>query len=403
MTISEEEKISRLLTHRVDEVIVRESLVNRLKSGRKLRIKLGADPSRPDLHLGHAVVLGKLKEFQELGHQVVFLIGDFTARIGDPSGKSKTRPMLSDEEIAKNAETYFKQVGRILDMSKCEIRYNSEWLSEMTAANFIDLSSKFTVARILERDDFTKRFRDKNDIYIHELLYPMLQAYDSIILRADVEIGATDQKFNMLAGRDLARRVGTLEQDVITCSILIGTDGVHKMSKSLDNYIALDDSANEMFGKTMSIPDALLLNWMELATDYDRAQIEQEKSALSSGANPRDVKMRLAHRIVAMYHGEEASTKAQQEFIDHFQKRHIPSQIPEREVLNDQPIVAVCAEVFALSKSEARRLLKQGGIRCDGKEVEDPLMPLHIPLEGIVLNKGKLCFVRLKSMQRQGK
>lgn len=397
MTLSENEQISRLLRHRVDEVIVRDSLESRLKSGRKLRIKLGADPSRPDLHLGHAVVLGKLKEFQQLGHQVVFIIGDFTAKIGDPTGKSKTRPMLSDEEIKKNAETYFRQVGRVIDMSKCEIRYNSEWLSGMTAANFIDLASKFTVARILERDDFTNRFRNNSDIYIHELLYPMLQAYDSIILRADVEIGATDQKFNMLAGRDLARRVGTLEQDVITCSILVGTDGVRKMSKSLDNYIGLDDSADDMFGKTMSIPDTALVNWMELATDYDQALIDLEKANLASGINPRDVKMRLAYRIVAMYHGEEAAARAQQEFVGRFQNKHVPTEIPEKIVVNGQSAVAVCAELFALSKSEARRIIEQGGIRFDGVTVGDPMSPVHIPDEGIVVNKGKLHFVRIKA------
>jgi tyrosyl-tRNA synthetase len=378
-------------------VIVRDSLESRLKSGRKLRIKLGADPSRPDLHLGHAVVLGKLKEFQQLGHQVVFIIGDFTAKIGDPTGKSKTRPMLSDEEIKKNAETYFRQVGRVIDMSKCEIRYNSEWLSGMTAANFIDLASKFTVARILERDDFTNRFRSNSDIYIHELLYPMLQAYDSIILRADVEIGATDQKFNMLAGRDLARRVGTLEQDVITCSILVGTDGVRKMSKSLDNYIGLDDSADDMFGKTMSIPDTALVNWMELATDYDQALIDLEKANLASGTNPRDVKMRLARRIVAMYHGEEAAARAQQEFVERFQNKHVPTEIPEKIVVNGQSAVAVCAELFALSKSEARRIIEQGGIRFDGVTVGDPMSPVHIPDEGIIVNKGKLHFVRIKA------
>ena len=395
--MSEEAQISRLLTHRVDEVIVKDNLESRLKSGRKLRIKLGADPSRPDLHLGHAVVLGKLKEFQELGHQVVFLIGDFTARIGDPSGKSKTRPMLGDDDIKSNAATYFRQVGRILDISKCEIRYNSEWLSQLTAAEFIDLSSKFTVARILERDDFTNRFRNQTDIYIHELLYPMLQAYDSIILRADVEIGGTDQKFNMLAGRDLARRAGTLEQDVITCSILVGTDGVHKMSKSLNNYIAIEDSAEQMFGKTMSIPDTALTNWMELVSDYDRAMVVQERTALEAGANPRDVKMRLATRITAMYHGDDAAIAAQQEFVSRFQKKLLPTEIPEKIVLNDQAAMALCADLFALSKSEARRLIEQGGIRFDGSPLENPLMHVHIPPEGMVVNKGKLHFVRIKA------
>lgn len=386
-------KIEHLLSHQVEEVIVRESLEKKLRSGKKLRIKLGADPSRPDLHLGHAVVLRKLKEFQDLGHTVVFVIGDFTALIGDPSGKSKTRPMLSAAEIRKNAKTYFKQVGKILDAKKCEVRYNSEWLGKMKAADFIGLAAKFTVARILERDDFAKRTKEHFDVHVHELLYPMLQAQDSIALEADVEIGATDQKFNMLSGRDLARRHNLPEQDVITCKILVGTDGVRKMSKSLDNYVALEDSADDMFGKTMSIPDAALPNWLELAADYSEEEIEKEKTALKSGTNPRDVKARLARRIVALYHGEKAAEAAAAAFDKRFKKGEMPSEMIAWSLPGARKLYEVVAKAFGLSNSQARRDIESGGVRVDGKTMHDPMM--EIKKGGFILQKGKLHIVKV--------
>jgi tyrosyl-tRNA synthetase len=381
------------LSYQVEEVIVRAELEKKLASGKVLRIKLGADPSRPDLHLGHAVVLRKLREFQDLGHQVVFIIGDFTALIGDPSGKSKTRPMISAEEIKKNAETYFQQVGRILDLKKCEIRYNSEWLGKMGAADFISLCAKFTVARILERDDFSKRLQSHTDIHMHELLYPMLQAQDSIDLKADVELGATDQKFNMLAGRDLARRLGEPEQDCIVSRILVGTDGVKKMSKSLDNYIGLHDSADEMYGKTMSIPDAALPNWLDLAADFSPEEINAENAKLMKGENPRDVKARLAGRIVALYHGAEAAKSAAENFVARFKNKEIPDDMPVLKAAG-RPLAEVVAEAFAVSKTEARRLIEQNGVKVDGIVAADPLVKVA---EGSVIQKGKRGFVRVEA------
>ncbi len=397
MADAKEQKIQRLLSHQVEEVIVRESLEKKLKSGKKLRVKFGADPSRPDLHIGHAVVLRKLKEFQDLGHTVIFLIGDFTALIGDPSGKSKTRPMLSEKEIKENAKTYFKQVGNVLDIKKGEVRYNSEWLGKMKPAEIVRLMSQFTAARILERDDFAERMKAHSDIHMHELLYPMLQAQDSVALEADVELGATDQKFNLLAGRDLMRKLGMIEQDVMTTPILVGTDGVHKMSKSLGNHVALTDSADDMFGKTMSIPDSALPNWLELAADYNEDEIIREKGFLSKGTNPRDVKTRLAQRIVTMYHGEDAGRKAAQSFIDRFQNKQMPSEMPTKIVANFRQISAtgMTADLFNISNSEARRLIEQGGIKVNGEVLTDPNKKFtDIPEEGLVWQKGKLYFVR---------
>jgi tyrosyl-tRNA synthetase len=397
-------RIDRLLSHQVAEVIVRESLEKKLRSGRKLRVKLGADPSRPDLHIGHAVVLRKLREFQDLGHTVIFLIGDFTARIGDPTGKSKTRPMLSEKEIKANAKTYLAQVGRILDVKKGEIRYNSEWLGKMKAADFVSLCAKFTVARVIERDDFAKRLKDGTDVHMHELLYPMLQAYDSIALEADVELGATDQTFNLLAGRDLARRRGEPEQDVLTTPLLVGTDGVHKMSKSLDNYIGIMDSADEMFGKTMSIPDAALDNWLELAADLSPSEIEAEKTALKKGENPRDVKMRLAKRIAALYHGTKAAEAAEAAFKARFQEGQAPDPSKMRSISMDKLLQAagrnsvrlyeLVAECFQVSNSQARRDIEGGGVRVAGSVVMDPMK--EYDEGGFVLQKGKLHFVKIK-------
>lgn len=384
-------KIEHLLNYQVEEVIVREELEKRLLAGKPLRIKLGADPSRPDLHLGHAVVLRKLREFQDLGHQVVFIIGDFTALIGDPSGKSKTRPMISAAEIKKNAKTYFQQVGRILDLKKCEVRYNSEWLGKMGTAEVIGLMAKFTVARILERDDFTKRMSTHTDVYMHELLYPMLQAQDSIDLKADVEIGGTDQKFNMLAGRDLARRQALPEQCVMTCPIMVGTDGVNKMSKSLDNYIGLDDSADEMYGKTMSIPDAALPNWLALAADLSEEEIVAENAKLKAGENPRDVKARLAERIVALYHDPKAAQSAAANFVARFKKGEMPAEMPTLKAAG-QKLADVVAQAFAVSKTEARRLIESGGVKIDGVVAKDALAVVK---SGAVVQKGKLGFAKI--------
>lgn len=385
--------IQHLLTHQVADVIVRESLEKKLRSGKKLRIKFGADPSRPDLHLGHAVVLRKLREFQDLGHTVIFLIGDFTALIGDPSGKSKTRPMLSVKEIKENAKTYLKQVGKVLNVKKGEIRYNSEWLGKMKAADFVSLCAQFTVARIIERDDFSKRLAAKTDVHMHELLYPMLQAYDSIALDADVELGATDQTFNLLAGRALMSKKELVPQDVLTTPILVGTDGKEKMSKSLNNYIGLADSADDMFGKTMTVPDSALPNWLELAADYSKEEIATENAALKRGENPRDVKMRLAKRITAYYHGAKAADKAEEGFKARFQKGEMPTEMKNWKLPKAMRLYEVVATAFGMSNSQARRDIESGGVKIDGATVKNPVQ--EIANGGFVLQKGKLHFVKI--------
>lgn len=384
--------VARLLTHQVADVIDRESLEKKLRSGKKLRIKLGADPSRPDLHIGHAVVLRKLREFQDLGHTVIFLIGDFTALIGDPTGKSKTRPMLSAKEIKANAATYLKQVGKILDVKKGEIRNNSEWLGKMKAADFVTLCAQFTVARIIERDDFSKRLKEGTDVHMHELLYPMLQAQDSIDLEADVELGATDQTFNLLAGRALMKKKEMAPQDILTTPILVGTDGKEKMSKSLGNYIGIMDSADEMFGKTMSIPDLALENWLELAADYSKEEIAKEKAALVAGENPRDVKMRLAKRIVSLYHDKKSADAAETAFKSRFQKGEMPADIKEWKLSKPMKLYEAVAAAFSLSNTQARRDIESGGVKIDGTAVKDPSQEVK---KGTVLQKGKLHFVKV--------
>ncbi|MFA5854624.1 MAG: tyrosine--tRNA ligase [Patescibacteria group bacterium] len=385
--------IERLLGHQVADVIVRESLEKKLRSGKKLRIKFGADPSRPDLHLGHAVVLRKLREFQDLGHTVIFLIGDFTALIGDPTGKSKTRPMLSSKEIKENAKTYMKQVGKVLNVKKGELRYNSEWLGKMKAADFVSLCAQFTLARITERDDFSKRLAAKTDVYMHELLYPMLQAYDSIALNADVELGATDQTFNLLAGRALMSKKELVPQDILTTPILVGTDGKEKMSKSLGNYIGLTDSAEDMFGKTMSVPDSALPNWLELAVDYSKEEIAAENAALKKGENPRDVKMRLAKRLVSLYHDKKAADKAEEGFKARFQKGEMPTEMKSWKLPKPMKLYEIVASAFAMSNSQARRDIESGGVKIDGAAVKNPMQ--EIAKGGVVLQKGKLHFVKI--------
>jgi len=315
-----------LIKRGVVEIIPEEELVkkieNSIKTGKPLRVKLGCDPTRPDLHLGHSVVLRKLRHFQELGHIAILIIGDFTAMIGDPSGQNKTRPQLSFEETRVNGQTYFEQAKKILLPERVEIRYNSEWLGKMTFEDVIRLASKYTVARMLERDDFTKRYKSGEPISIHELLYPLAQAMDSVAIEADVELGGTDQKFNLLVGRDIQREFGQEPQVIITTPLLVGTDGVEKMSKSLGNYIALNDPPFEMYGKTMSIPDELIYDYFLLTTDLSPAEIEQIKKQLQDpNVNPRDLKRKLAWELVRMYHGVEAANKAQDEFDKIFVKK----------------------------------------------------------------------------------
>lgn len=366
-----------LLTSRTVEVISREELLRKLeRRGGSLRVKLGMDPTAPDLHLGHTVVLHKLRQFQELGHEVIFLIGDFTGMIGDPSGRSETRKPLTAEEVAHNAETYKSQILKILDSTKTQIEFNSKWLGAMSGQELIDLASRHTVARMLERDDFQKRYREKLPIGIHEFLYPLIQGYDSVILRADVELGGTDQKFNLLVGRELQRDFGQDPQVIMTVPILEGLDGVQKMSKSLGNSIGLEDPPNEMFGKVMSIPDSLLLRYYELTTPLSAEEVEDVRHNLEGGSlHPRDAKAKLGKILVSLYHSPEAAEAAAREFDRIFRDRQLPEEIETAEISSATGVYllpqVLTATGLAASNSEARRLIRQGAVEVDGERVSE--------------------------------
>lgn len=389
--------IQEFLTRGVDEIIERPHLEERLQSGEKLRVKFGIDPTSPYLHLGHSVPLRKLRQFQELGHQVILLIGDYTAKIGDPSGRSETRPMLTDADIKKNMKTYAKQASLILDMKRVEVRHNGEWYDKKGAAFLFELTSKFTVARILERDDFKKRIKEDVDISMLEILYPLLQGYDSVALEADVEIGGTDQKFNLLMGRKVQKRYGMKEQDIITVPLLEGLDGVQKMSKSLGNFVGLTEEEDSMYGKIMSVPDALIVKYCTLLTHVPLDDIEKMKPDLRNGRlNPRDAKMRLAREIVALYHSEKSARAAEENFVRMFQKHEVPREVAG--VRFQEPAVSILDVLvrtkLASSKSEARRLVGQKGVKVDGRVVEDPDEVIEIPKDGVLIQKGKRHFVR---------
>lgn len=360
-------------------------LLERLKAGKTLRIKLGMDPTAPDLHFGHTVVLNKLRQFQDLGHQVIFLVGDFTAQIGDPSGKSVTRPPLSKEQVLANAETYKEQVFKILDQQKTEVRFNSEWMDKMTAVDMVRLAAKYTVARILERDDFHKRYSENRPIAIHEFLYPLTQGYDSVPLACDVELGGTDQKFNLLVGRDIQREYGLSPQSVITMPLLEGLDGVQKMSKSLGNYIGIFEAPNEMFGKIMSISDALMWRWFELLSFRSLDEIAALKAQAEGGRNPRDIKFELACELVARFHDEDSALAAQEAFISRFAKGELPDDIEEIS-LDDACGIAHLLKDAGLveSTSEAFRQIKQGAVKIDGEKIEDRNLHLPSGFSGIV-------------------
>lgn len=393
------EKIKSILGRGVEEVVSVKSLEEKLKSGKKLRVKLGADPSRPDLHLGHAAVLRKLKEFQDLGHQVVFIIGDYTGLIGDPSGKSKTRPQLSSKEVNENAKTYLKQVGKILDIKKTEVRRNSEWYAKLEFHEVLGLTAKFSVQRLLERDDFSKRIKENRELHVHELLYPIMQAYDSVMIKADVELGGTDQKFNVLAGRKLQRRLGLPEQDVVTIPLLVGLDGKNKMSKSLDNYIGINEAPDSMYGKVMSIPDELILHYFELSTEVSTVEMEKIKKELQSADNnPRDIKMRLAREIIKIYHSEKAALRAEENFVKIFQKKETPQEMLEYNIREQEMnIIDLLIQVkLAASKGEARRLVSQKGVSINNLIIDDANKIIEISKDGVVVKKGKRHFVKIK-------
>lgn len=384
------------------EIVSREELLAKLKLGRPLRIKYGADPSAPDLHLGHSVPMSRLRKFQDLGHQVVFIIGDFTGRIGDPSGRSKTRPMLSTEQIQANAATFAAQAGKILDIDSCEIRYNSEWLDELGTDGIIKLASRYTVARMLERDDFSKRFRDEVPISVVEFLYPLVQAYDSVAVESDVEVGGTDQLFNFLVARDIMRSYDMEPQVVATWSLLVGTDGVEKMSKSLGNYVGITDEPADMFGKLMSISDAVLPHYFALLTDRGFAGAEQLDRDIQAGeVHPMEAKKELAGIIVERYHGADAAIAAREEFERVFSEGNLPSEMPDCAVgaeLEDGAlwvVKLVTLAGFAESNAEARRLVRQGAVRVNDEAVEDEAAKVTVQ-DGDVLQVGKRRFARLR-------
>lgn len=398
MNINIDEMIAEL-KRGTDEVLVESELLEKIqaakKAGKQLIVKAGFDPTAPDLHLGHTVLINKLKQFQDLGHDVVFLIGDFTGRIGDPTGKNTTRPPLSEQEVLENAKTYKEQIFKILDPNKTRVVFNSEWLGKMTGQDLIKLAASYTVARMLERDDFKKRFEGNQPIAIHEFMYPLLQGQDSVELKADIELGGRDQKFNLLVGRELQKQHGQSPQVVITVPLLEGLDGVQKMSKSLGNYIGIAESAQSMFGKIMSISDELMWRYYELLSFKSLAVIEQLKQEAIYGKNPRDIKIDLAKEIIERFHDKAAAEQAHQDFINQFQKHQIPEDIQEFSIPDGTVIwkAMVMCELVK-SSSEALRMIEQGGVKLDGEKIMDKNFQINIA-EPIVLQVGKRKFVRL--------
>ncbi|QEY75187.1 tyrosine--tRNA ligase [Pseudomonas denitrificans (nom. rej.)] len=392
---SVEEQLA-LIQRGADEILVEAELIEKLKRGQPLRIKAGFDPTAPDLHLGHTVLINKLRQFQELGHQVIFLIGDFTGMIGDPSGKSVTRPPLTREQVLDNAETYKAQVFKILDPAKTEVAFNSTWMDQLSPADFIRLASQYTVARMLERDDFSKRYASNQSIAIHEFLYPLVQGYDSVALRADVELGGTDQKFNLLMGRELQRAYEQEPQCILTMPLLEGLDGVKKMSKSLGNYIGIQEAPGVMYSKLVSIPDTLMWRYFELLSFRSMEEIEGFKKDVEAGANPRDIKIKLAEEIVARFHGEEAAASAHKSAGNRLKEGELPEDLPEVEVAatEDLPIGAVLNKAGLVKNSAvARDLLSSGGVRVDG-EVVDRSFVFKVGATH-VLQAGKKAFARV--------
>ncbi len=386
-----------LIKRGCDELLVEEELVRKLETGRRLRVKLGMDPTAPDLHLGHTVVINKLRHFQDLGHHVQFLIGDFTGMIGDPSGRNATRPPLSAEQIHENAQTYERQVFKILDPQKTEILFNSTWSHALGAEGMIRLAARYTVSQLLARDDFAKRFRAEQPIHLHELLYPLMQGYDSVAMKSDVELGGTDQKFNLLVGRELQKQFGQESQIILTTPLLEGLDGVQKMSKSLANYVGIDEPPQEMFGKLMSISDELMWRYLELLSFRPLDEIHRWRGEVAGGRNPRDVKVALAQEIVERFHGKPAAGKALADFESRFRDGAMPEEIPEvtlpagREPLAITQILKQAG--LTPSTSEALRMIDQGGVRLDGERVGDK--GLRLPRGTYVLQVGKRKFARV--------
>ncbi|MDV6318661.1 tyrosine--tRNA ligase [Chromohalobacter sp. HP20-39] len=386
-----------LLKRGTHEILLEDELVKKLESGRKLRIKAGFDPTAPDLHLGHSVLLTKMRQFQELGHQVVFLIGDFTGRIGDPTGKNVTRKPLTEEEVKANAETYKEQVFKILDPALTEVRFNAEWMSQLSAADMIELAAQSTVARMLERDDFEKRYTANQSISIHEFLYPLVQGYDSVALEADIELGGTDQKFNLLMGREIQKHFGQAPQVVMTMPLLEGLDGVQKMSKSLGNYVGVDDTPGVMFNKLVSMPDSLMWRYFELLSLKSNEDIEAIRQSIEAGANPRDIKMELARELIGRYHGEEAAANAHKSAGNQLAEGELPEDLPEVEVAfegEQAPIAAVLNRSGLVNNSaQAKDMLGNGRVKVDGDVVaRDHMLATG---QSYVIQAGKKRYARV--------
>jgi tyrosyl-tRNA synthetase len=403
--VSIDEQI-KIIAKGADEIInpdeLRGKLMRAQKKGVPLTVKLGLDPTAPDIHLGHTVVLRKIKQFQDLGHNAVIIIGDFTGMIGDPTGRSKTRKQLTREEVVKNAKTYEKQIFKILDKEKTEVRFNSEWLSKLNFGDVIRLASKCTVARMLERDDFKNRFQEHESIGVHEFFYPLMQGYDSVEIKADVELGGTEQRFNILMGRNLQKEYGQESQIAIFMPLLEGTDGIEKMSKSLGNYIGINEEANDIYGKVMSIPDNLIIKYFELVTDIHPDDLENMKASLNTGdVNPRDIKMELAREITALYHGHESAALAEEHFRMVFQRREMPQNITEYEIsrgmMDSDGVDAVKLLVqigSSSSNSEARRLISQGALKVNGNKIDT--FKIADIRDGDVIQVGKLKYIKIR-------
>lgn len=398
MTIDEQlEFLGKGTVDLIREEDLRAKLERSAKTGKPLRVKLGLDPTAPDIHLGHTVVIRKLKAFQDLGHTVIFLIGDFTGMIGDPSGKNVTRPPLSREEVNANAETYKQQMFKLLDPEKTELRFNGEWMDKFTAQDFVKLCAKTTVRQILERDDFTKRMQEEKPISLHELLYPLTQGYDSVALESDVELGGTDQKFNLLMGRNLQREFGQEPQVIITTPLLEGLDGVNKMSKSLNNYIGIEEPPNEMFGKVMSISDELMWRYYELLTDLTGSEISNLRSEIDKGENPRNLKVRLAKLIITDFHSAADAEAAEEDFNRRFVQKEVPDDIELKQMpAGTYRLAELLVETgLAASKGEAKRLIEQGGVKIDGEKASNSAAEISVSDNEILVQVGKRKFLKL--------
>ena len=391
----------QIIKQGIDEIIGEKELIAKLKKGKKLNIKVGFDPTAPDLHLGHTVILRKMRQFQDLGHNVVFLIGDFTGKIGDPSGKNKTRPPLSEKEIKNNAETYKSQVFKVLDDKQTIVDFNSRWGNELTATEMITLAAQSTVARMIERDDFSKRYKNNQPISIHEFLYPLMQGYDSVFLKTDVELGGTDQKFNLLVGRDLQKNAQQEPQTVITLPLLEGLDGVKKMSKSEDNYIGITEDPDEIFGKTMSIPDEIMFKWFDLLSLKPLDEISALKKAISKGDNPRDIKILLALELTERFSNEDSAQNAKENFLKKFSKNEIPDNIPEKILKTKEaiPLANILKDIDMVSStSEALRLINQGAVKIDQKKIESKDYDFGLDEKKLVqIGKKKFIYLTLKN------